>query len=47
MVRVKPFADGAQRKRLGTLKGTMRIRHDLVSSNTTADWESMRPAGKS
>jgi prevent-host-death family protein len=39
MARVEPFADGAQRKRLGTLQGTMRIRCDLVRSDTTGDWE--------
>ena len=39
MARVEPFAAGTQRKQLGTLKGTMRIRRDLIRSDTTRDWE--------
>ena len=42
MVRVEPFVNGAQRKQLGTLKGNMRIRRDLVRSDTTADWEMLK-----
>ena len=39
MVRVLPFTDGAHGKRLGLLKGSMRLRRDLVRVDTTADWE--------
>ncbi len=42
MARVEPFANGAQRKQLGTLKGSMRIRRDLVRSGSTGDWEMLK-----
>ena len=39
MARVEPFAAGAEGKRLGALKGKMRIRRNLVRIDTTKDWE--------
>jgi prevent-host-death family protein len=42
MARVEPFTNAAHRKQLGTLKGSMRIRHDLVRSDTTGDWEMLK-----
>jgi len=39
MVRVDAIPDGARRKRLGALKGQMRIRRALVRADTTRDWE--------
>jgi prevent-host-death family protein len=42
MVRVEPLASGAHRKQLGVLKGSMRIRRDLVRSDTTGDWEMLK-----
>ncbi|MGD0945835.1 MAG: type II toxin-antitoxin system prevent-host-death family antitoxin [Candidatus Binatia bacterium] len=42
MARVEPFADAEKRKELGALKGSMRIRRDLVRSDTTADWEMLK-----
>ncbi len=39
MARVVPFSDGADGKQLGLLKGSMRIRRDLLRSDTTRDWE--------
>lgn len=42
MVRVEPVADSDQRKQLGALKGCMRIRRDLLRSDTSGDWEMLR-----
>lgn len=42
MARVEPLTNGAHRKQLGVLKGSMRIRRDLVRSDTTADWEMLK-----
>lgn len=42
MARVVPFTDHAHRKQLGALKGTMRIRRNLVRGDTTRDWEMLR-----
>jgi prevent-host-death family protein len=42
LARVEPFADADQRKQLGALKGSMRIRRDLVRSDTTGDWEMLK-----
>jgi len=42
MARVEPLSAGNHRKVLGTLKGSMRIRGDLVRSDTTRDWELVR-----
>jgi prevent-host-death family protein len=42
MVRVEPFTNGDHRKQLGALKGSMRIRRDLVRSDTTGDWEMLK-----
>lgn len=39
MARVVPISDETQRKQLGLLKGSMRIRRDLLRSDTTRDWE--------
>ena len=42
MARVEALPNGAPRKQLGTLKGSMRIRRDLVRSDTTRDWEMLK-----
>lgn len=42
MVRVEPFGGGGQRKQLGTLRGAMRIRGDLVRSDSSGDWEMLQ-----
>ena len=42
MVRVEPFTEGAPGKQLGVLKENMRIRRDLVESDTTGDWEMLK-----
>jgi prevent-host-death family protein len=42
IARVEPFSNGAPRKQLGTLKGSMRIRRDLLRSDTTGDWEMLQ-----
>ena len=42
MARVEPFTDSAPGKRLGVLKGTMRIRRDLTRVDTTRDWEMLK-----
>lgn len=42
MARVEPLTDGAHRKQLGALKGSMRIRRDLTRSDTTGDWEMLK-----
>ena len=42
VARVEPLTHGAQRKQLGSLKGSMRLRRDLVRSDTTRDWEMLR-----
>jgi len=47
MARVAPFTEGTQAKRLGALRGSMRIRHDAVRSDTTADWEMLQSRSRS
>ena len=42
MVRVEPFTDGAPGKRLGVLKGNMRIKRNLAKVDTTRDWEMLK-----
>ena len=42
MARVEPFTDGSLAKRLGALKGNMRIRRDLARVDTTRDWEMLK-----
>ena len=42
MVRVEPLTGGAQGKRLGVLKGAMRIRRNLVRIETTKDWDMLK-----
>lgn len=39
MAQVVPFVDSARGKRLGALKGSMKIRRELVRGDTTRDWE--------
>ena len=39
MARVEPYTNGVHGKQLGTLKGSMRLRRDLVRSDTSRDWE--------
>ena len=39
MARVEPIDDAGHRKQLGTLKGAMHIRRNLVRSDTSGDWE--------
>ena len=39
VARVEPVANGGHRKQLGVLKGRMRIRRDLIRTDTTRDWE--------
>lgn len=42
LVTVQPVAPHRAGKRLGGLKGRMRVRGDLVKVDTTADWEMLR-----
>ena len=42
MARVEPFVDDSKGKRLGVLKGHMRIRRNLVNADTTSDWEMLK-----
>jgi prevent-host-death family protein len=42
LARVEACADDAHRKQLGSLKGSMRIRGNLVHRDTTADWEMLK-----
>jgi len=42
LARVEPVRDDARRKRLGALKGSMRIRRDLLRCDTTGDWEMVK-----
>lgn len=42
LARVEAVPDGKTEKRLGVLKGTMRIRRGLVRSDTARDWEMLR-----
>lgn len=39
---VQPISDRPRGKRLGGLKGRMRIRRDLVRSDSSRDWEMVR-----
>jgi antitoxin (DNA-binding transcriptional repressor) of toxin-antitoxin stability system len=42
MARVEAFRQSGSRKQLGTLKGKMRIRRDLVRVDTSHDWEMLK-----
>jgi antitoxin (DNA-binding transcriptional repressor) of toxin-antitoxin stability system len=42
LARVEAFVDEAQGKRLGALKGHMKLRKDLVHIDTTTDWEMLK-----
>jgi len=42
LARVEAFSNGARGKQLGALKGSMRIRGDLVRADTTGDWETLK-----
>ena len=42
MARVERFVDNAKGKRLGVLKGHMRIRRNLVTTDTTGDWDMLK-----
>ena len=42
LARVEAFSNGARGKQLGALKGSMRIRGDLVRADTTGDWEMLK-----
>ena len=42
LARVEPVRGERPVKRLGLLKGTMRIRRDLVHAGTTTDWEMLK-----
>lgn len=42
MVRVEPFTEEKQVKRLGVLKGHMRMRRDLSRIDTTSDREMLK-----
>ena len=39
---VQPAPEPGAGKRLGGLKGSMKIRRDLVRTNSSADWEMLR-----
>ncbi|PYS39361.1 MAG: type II toxin-antitoxin system Phd/YefM family antitoxin, partial [Acidobacteria bacterium] len=39
MARVEPFTNSTPGKRLGTLKGNMRIRRDIAQLDASKDWE--------
>ncbi len=42
LARVEGVRDPSVGKQLGTLRGAMRIRRDLVRSDTSGDWEMLR-----
>jgi prevent-host-death family protein len=42
MVRVVPFTDEAERKQLRALRGSTKIRRNLVRSDTTEDWAMLK-----
>jgi len=42
VARVEPFTAEAPVKRLGVLKGSMRIRRNLAQLDTTRDWEMLK-----
>lgn len=42
MARVEPLSRVGHGKQLGSLKGTMRIRRDLVRADSSADWEMLK-----
>lgn len=42
LVTVQPVAPQGRGKRLGGLKGRMTIRRDLVTLDTTGDWDMLR-----
>jgi prevent-host-death family protein len=42
IARIEPFAEGQPRRRLGALRGRMRIKGDIVRVDTTQDWETPR-----
>jgi prevent-host-death family protein len=39
---VQPALEPGAGKRLGTLEGSMKIRRDLVHTDSSADWEMLR-----
>ncbi len=40
MARVEPLREGAPKKEIGALAGTVEVKADIVHADTTADWES-------
>jgi len=42
VARVEPCSKEASGKRLGVLKGSMKIRRDLARVDTTKDWEMLK-----
>jgi prevent-host-death family protein len=42
LVTVQPVEPHGRGKRLGGLKGRMRIRRDLIKVDTTGDWDMLR-----
>jgi prevent-host-death family protein len=42
MARVEPFISSASGKQLGTLKGKMHFRRDLLRMDTTKDWDMLK-----
>lgn len=42
LVTIQPFADHSSGKRLGGLKGKMRIHGDLIHTDSTDDWDMLR-----
>ena len=42
MAVVQPAPEPGAGKRLGALKGSMKIRRDLVRTDSSADWEMLR-----
>jgi prevent-host-death family protein len=42
IARIEPVAEGQPERRLGALRGRMRITGDIVRVDTTRDWETPR-----
>jgi len=42
IAKMVPVCDRAAPRKLGTLKGRMRIRKDIVHADSTADWDMNR-----
>lgn len=42
LVRVEAVSNPARGKQLGALKGSMRIRRNIVRADTTGDWEMLK-----